>query len=670
MKKSSIWLLAPLLLVLLVCPQKTLAQTVNTPNVGLEIPAGGSQNWNLPLNYNFNLIDQLLGGTLQTPGLGLQLKSLFGTGAPTVSCSVNNDSQQYFDVTNVPFFGYVCHNLSWSSFGGSGSGGGSFPGGFVFGLTSTTARTGTPSDFATLLSTLTGCTTANYVYSPANGACVAPAGFSGLGTGFIVTAQSPTGIQTSPNLDDGQTQAGYFTINENATVTGLLYSGGYHFNGGTTSINISGTTGLQFNSTSTLNTGQFSTLGNVTIGDGSNNSVLNLQNIKISNLCTVTPCESTQANTFNLVQIDTSNTFATITPTYLQFDALMTAGCLQSNSSGQVSSTGSACGSGGGGGGAFSAISTGINTSATMTVGTGASLLTSGSGIIAATSVPWSGITGTTPTWNQNTTGNAQTANTFATTPSVCGGGQVPVGILSNGNATGCFSPSGSLSGTTGKYGVFTGSSTMGSGTIDYGITTAGTNTSSVPFQINDGSGNGGTFTSYAGTTPSGASGLSKLFMSSSTNQFMVNQNGFGVAYLQSIVTPATPGNCAMFDSDGIRTTDAGAPCGTGGGGSFTPTFTIDTGAGTGGSLSVAFVSGANDNRGWIDVTTGNSPAASSGIITIKYGGTYSATRKCGVSGANLAAAALNGAASTWVPSTTATNALFVVQVGTTALAA
>jgi hypothetical protein len=44
------------------------AQTT-TPNLGLQIPATGSNNWYIPLNYNFNKLDQLLGGTLALTNL-------------------------------------------------------------------------------------------------------------------------------------------------------------------------------------------------------------------------------------------------------------------------------------------------------------------------------------------------------------------------------------------------------------------------------------------------------------------------------------------------------------------------------------------------------------------------------------------------------------------------
>lgn len=61
--------------------------------------------------------------------------------------------------------------------------------------------------------------------------------------------------------------------------------------------------------------------------------------------------------------------------------------CLHANSSGVVSGTGVDCGSGGGGGGSFTAITGGSNSTAAMVMTSGASLSTSGTGTIQATSV-------------------------------------------------------------------------------------------------------------------------------------------------------------------------------------------------------------------------------------------------------------------------------------------
>jgi hypothetical protein len=169
-------------------------QVTTTPNIGLEIPLGGTPNWNIPLNYNFNLLDQLIGGTQQNPGVGLSLKPLFGTGAPAVPCTVNNQGQQYFDTSTSPFTGYVCNGLVWSPSGSSG--GGSFPSNaLVYGLTSSTSRAATPSDFAALLSSLVGCATASYVYSPANGNCISTSGPGGSGTVSSSGPYNDTGYQ-------------------------------------------------------------------------------------------------------------------------------------------------------------------------------------------------------------------------------------------------------------------------------------------------------------------------------------------------------------------------------------------------------------------------------------------------------------------------------------------
>jgi hypothetical protein len=58
-------------------------------------------------------------------------------------------------------------------------------------------------------------------------------------------------------------------------------------------------------------------------------------------------------------------------------------------------------------------------------------------------------VAGNFPTLNQNSTGQSGTTLAFAGTPLLCTGGQVPTGILSNGNATGCFNPSGTGTVTT-----------------------------------------------------------------------------------------------------------------------------------------------------------------------------------------------------------------------------
>lgn len=54
--------------VLCACVALALAQQP-TPNIGLQIPATGSNNWYIPLNFNFSKLDQLLSGNVAIPAL-------------------------------------------------------------------------------------------------------------------------------------------------------------------------------------------------------------------------------------------------------------------------------------------------------------------------------------------------------------------------------------------------------------------------------------------------------------------------------------------------------------------------------------------------------------------------------------------------------------------------
>lgn len=93
---------------------------------------------------------------------------------------------------------------------------------------------------------------------------------------------------------------------------------------------------------------------------------------------------------------------------------LASQSCLGTNSS-SIIIAGTCTGSS-----AFSTLTSGTNSTAAMVVGTGASLVVSGSGTIAAT-----------------------TAAALTSTPTLCSTGNAPTGILSNGNATGCASITG-----------------------------------------------------------------------------------------------------------------------------------------------------------------------------------------------------------------------------------
>ena len=120
------------------------AQYVSTPNIGLEIPANGSTSWNVPLNFNFNLIDQLMGG-LNNDVINLMLKPAFGSGSPAITCGTANQGQLYFN-TAASYAGYVCNTSAWYTFA-SGTGGGAtfYANSIQYATSTTTARAVVPT---------------------------------------------------------------------------------------------------------------------------------------------------------------------------------------------------------------------------------------------------------------------------------------------------------------------------------------------------------------------------------------------------------------------------------------------------------------------------------------------------------------------------------------------
>lgn len=86
-------------------------------------------------------------------------------------------------------------------------------------------------------------------------------------------------------------------------------------------------------------------------------------------------------------------------------------------------------------------VSTGTSWGTTLTATNGDVVYASG-GVWAKSAAPAISAANMTsfPIFNQSTTGNAATATALASSPTLCSTGQAPIGILSNGNATGCAS--------------------------------------------------------------------------------------------------------------------------------------------------------------------------------------------------------------------------------------
>jgi hypothetical protein len=144
--------------------------------------------------------------------------------------------------------------------------------------------------------------------------------------------------------------------------------------------------------------------------------------------------------------------------------------CPQFGSNGiDLADSGAPCGGGGGGSPAFSAIQNGTNTVAAMVVGTGSSLSATGTGTITATGMPYSGLTGSVPTWNQNTTG---TAANLSGTPALPNGTTATTQTTTDTSgklATDAFAANvvnAAVNGTTNSYGLFSGTHVIGAGHI------------------------------------------------------------------------------------------------------------------------------------------------------------------------------------------------------------
>lgn len=48
-----------------------MAGETETPNIGLQVPAFNQANWQVPTNFNWNLLDQIFGGEITVPALNV-----------------------------------------------------------------------------------------------------------------------------------------------------------------------------------------------------------------------------------------------------------------------------------------------------------------------------------------------------------------------------------------------------------------------------------------------------------------------------------------------------------------------------------------------------------------------------------------------------------------------
>lgn len=155
-------------------------------------------------------------------------------------------------------------------------------------------------------------------------------------------------------------------------------------------------------------------------------------------------------------------------------------------------------------------------------------------------------------TLNQNTTGNAATANALAANPTLCTTGQAPTGIVANGNATGCASIGGSGTVTHTAGALTANKFVIGNSSADVTVDpNAGTdgagNINGVSVTLSGGSTHG--MNVPAGTALSGATGH-VIYASDATNGYAeANENNTGLSRICTAANGICGGTTAAFSA-------------------------------------------------------------------------------------------------------------------------
>ena len=162
-------------LALFLCVSAISAQTP-TPNIGLQIPATGSNNWYIPLNYNFTKLDLLLGGVSPVPQFRIT-GNLYVGGVVQAAGFVGLSGA--FATTPGAAQGAVPY------FSGSGTGttisGVTFTG-IPYFAPNAAPRSITNADLGTILAGATNCSISGTYYSPSGNTCGTGGYFSGTST--------------------------------------------------------------------------------------------------------------------------------------------------------------------------------------------------------------------------------------------------------------------------------------------------------------------------------------------------------------------------------------------------------------------------------------------------------------------------------------------------------
>lgn len=88
-----------------------MAGETETPNIGLQIPGFNQPNWQVPLNYDLNLLDLIFGGGLQVPGLSVETLTVANFVISNLVASLANSFVQEAPTGAIPGTVYTLSHI-------------------------------------------------------------------------------------------------------------------------------------------------------------------------------------------------------------------------------------------------------------------------------------------------------------------------------------------------------------------------------------------------------------------------------------------------------------------------------------------------------------------------------------------------------------------------------